>query len=75
VEPVPDPVILRKSGSARNRSWDLCICSQELWPLDPRLDILKTPIVTKTAYCLCMDSSLLQPVIVTVPKRQKHNRV
>ena len=34
VYPVPDP--LRKSGSAGNRTRDLCICSQKLWPLDHR---------------------------------------
>jgi hypothetical protein len=28
---VPDPVLLRKSGSAENQTWDLWICSQELW--------------------------------------------
>jgi hypothetical protein len=27
---VPDPLFLRKSGSAGNRTWDLWICSQEL---------------------------------------------
>ena len=32
--PVPDPLPLRKSGSARNRTRDLCICSQKPWPLD-----------------------------------------
>ena len=32
VDPVPDPLLLRKSGSAGNRTWDLCICSQKLWP-------------------------------------------
>jgi hypothetical protein len=31
---VPDPILLRKSGSAGNRTRDLWICSQELWPLD-----------------------------------------
>jgi hypothetical protein len=31
VDPVPDPLLLRKSGSARNRTRDLWICSQELW--------------------------------------------
>jgi hypothetical protein len=33
VDPVPDPQLLRKSGSTgnRTRSW---ICRQELWPLD-----------------------------------------
>jgi hypothetical protein len=36
VDPVPDPVLLRKSGSAGNRTQDLRICSQELWPLDDR---------------------------------------
>jgi hypothetical protein len=34
VDPVPDPLLLRKSGSAGNRTRDLCICSQKLWPLD-----------------------------------------
>jgi len=36
VDPVPDPLLLRKSGSAGDRTWDLCICSQKLWPLDHR---------------------------------------
>jgi hypothetical protein len=36
VDPVPDPLLLIKPGSAGNRSRDLCICSQELWPLDHR---------------------------------------
>ena len=34
--PVPDPLLLRKSGSAGDRTRDLCICSQKLWPLDHR---------------------------------------
>jgi hypothetical protein len=36
VNPVPDPILLRKPGSAGNRTRDLWICSQELWPLDHR---------------------------------------
>jgi hypothetical protein len=32
VDPIPDP-LLRKSGSAGNQTWDLWICSQELWSL------------------------------------------
>jgi hypothetical protein len=36
VDPVPDPILLRKSGRARNRIRDLWICSQVLWPLDHR---------------------------------------
>jgi hypothetical protein len=36
VDLIPDPLLLRRSGSAGNRSRDLWICSQELWPLDHR---------------------------------------
>jgi hypothetical protein len=36
VDPIPDLLLLRKSGSAENRARDLWICSQELWPLDHR---------------------------------------
>jgi len=36
VDPVPDPLLLGKSGSAGDRTRDLCICSQKLWSLDHR---------------------------------------
>jgi hypothetical protein len=36
VDSVTDPILLRKSCSAGNRSRDLWICSQKLWPLDHR---------------------------------------
>jgi hypothetical protein len=36
VDPVPDPLLLRKSGNAGNRTQDLGICSHKLWPLDHR---------------------------------------
>jgi hypothetical protein len=36
VDPVPDPLLLRKSGSVGNRTRDLWFCSQELLPLDHR---------------------------------------
>jgi hypothetical protein len=36
VDPVPDPLLLRKYGRAGYRTRDLCICSQKLWPLDHR---------------------------------------
>jgi hypothetical protein len=36
VNPVPDPLLLRKSGGAGNQTRDLWICSQKLWPLDHR---------------------------------------
>jgi hypothetical protein len=34
VDPVPDPLLLRKSGSAGNRTRDLWVCNQEVWPLE-----------------------------------------
>jgi hypothetical protein len=36
VDPVPDPLLLRKSGRAGNRTRDLWNCSQELCPQDHR---------------------------------------
>jgi hypothetical protein len=36
VDPVPDPLLHRKSGGAGNRTRVFWICSQELWPLDHR---------------------------------------
>jgi hypothetical protein len=34
VEPVPDPQLIKKSGSAGNHTRYLWICSQEIRPLD-----------------------------------------
>jgi hypothetical protein len=36
VDTVPDPLLLRKSGSTGNRTRVLWVCSQEVWPLDHR---------------------------------------
>jgi hypothetical protein len=36
VDPIPDPLLLRKSGIAGNRTRDLCDCNQKLSALDPR---------------------------------------
>jgi hypothetical protein len=36
VDPVPDPLLLRKFGTAGNRTQDLWINSQELWTLKHR---------------------------------------
>jgi hypothetical protein len=43
VDPVPDPLLLRKSGSAGNQTQDLRICSQKLWPLDHRGGLIGLP--------------------------------
>jgi hypothetical protein len=44
VDHVSDPLVLRKSGSAGNRSRNLWICSQELWPLDHTVEVIHTQI-------------------------------
>jgi hypothetical protein len=36
VDPVPNQLLLRKSGSAGNQTRDLCISGQKLWPLEYR---------------------------------------
>jgi hypothetical protein len=36
MDPVPDPLLLKKSCSAAIQTRDFWICSQELWPLDHR---------------------------------------
>jgi hypothetical protein len=36
VDPVPDPLLLRKRGSVGSRTRDLWVSSQELYPLDHR---------------------------------------
>jgi hypothetical protein len=36
MDPVSDPLLLRKSGSAGNRTRDFWVCSQELLELDQR---------------------------------------
>jgi hypothetical protein len=36
VDPVPDSLLLRKSGSPGNRTQGLWVCSQEIWSLDQR---------------------------------------
>jgi hypothetical protein len=36
VDPIPDPLLLRKYGSSGNRTQSIWICSQKLWILDHR---------------------------------------
>jgi hypothetical protein len=42
VDPVPDPVLLRKSGSVVNRTRDLWVSSQKLWLLYRRGGLRRT---------------------------------
>jgi hypothetical protein len=55
VFPVPGPLLLRKSGSAGNRTRDLWICSQELWPLDHRGGQLRTVSIINYIYISSYD--------------------
>jgi hypothetical protein len=48
VDPVPDPPLLRKSGSAGNWTQDLWICSQKLWPLHHRGGLFNTKHFSNT---------------------------
>jgi hypothetical protein len=56
VDPVPDPLLLRKFGSAQNLTQDLWVNIQKLWPLDHRggqgpiivIIIIIIIIITKT---------------------------
>jgi hypothetical protein len=41
VDPVPDPLLLKKNSSAGNQTQDLCSCSQEPWPLEHRGGLYK----------------------------------
>jgi hypothetical protein len=47
VDPVPEPLLPRKSGSAGNRSRDLWICSKKLWLLDHRSGLYETIVMRK----------------------------
>jgi hypothetical protein len=42
VDPVPDPLLLRKPGNAGNRTRTFWICSMKLWPLDHRGGLLSS---------------------------------
>jgi hypothetical protein len=44
LDPVPEALRVRESGSIRNRTWNLWICIQELWPRPQRRFIIFLPI-------------------------------
>jgi hypothetical protein len=52
VDPVPDALLLRKSGSSGNQILDLWICSQELWPLGHRGVLQRIKIISKIKFCI-----------------------
>ena len=70
MDPVPGPLLLRKSGSAGDRTRDLCICSQKLWPLD-HICRYTTTIKWRARAC---SSSVLQAVRPTRCQKGRNNR-
>jgi hypothetical protein len=54
VHPVPDPLLLKKSGRAGNRTHDIRICIQKLWSLNHRggLQSPSPPIYLKSMLIL-----------------------
>jgi hypothetical protein len=64
-DPVPDPLSLRKSGSAGNRIRDLWIISQELWPLDHRGG-RGSQTLTHNVWTECRSVMLNQAALITV---------
>jgi hypothetical protein len=50
VDPVPDPLLLRKFRSSGNRKRNLWICSQEPWPLDHRGGLVMYAMVLKRIF-------------------------
>jgi hypothetical protein len=54
VDPVPEPLLLRKSGSSGNRALDLWICSQELLPLDHRSGQVRSRTQAMEFVCLSL---------------------
>jgi hypothetical protein len=63
VDSVPDPLFLRKSGSPGNRTRDLWICSQKLWPLDHRGGLRNFQLIRnleiKTTRVIFLDESYI----------------
>jgi hypothetical protein len=68
VDPVPDPLLLKKSGSARESNRDLWICSQELWPLDHRDDLQRSiiPITSPNPVSSCWHVKSVSSVCTSV---------
>jgi hypothetical protein len=66
VDPIPDPLLLRKSGSDGNRTKNLWICSQKLWPLDHRSGQIVATCSTNQWYFSsnCMVSHLRRPYLL-----------
>jgi hypothetical protein len=60
VDPVPDLLLLWKSGSARNRTRDLWVCSQEVWTLDHRGGLASITVTTNYNHLKYL---LLQPAL------------
>jgi hypothetical protein len=73
--PCSRPLLLRKSGSAGNRTWDLWICSQELWSLDHRgghRDLIKIYQFYMKHFLICWIFNKIGNIIHGVNSLQWH---
>jgi hypothetical protein len=61
VDPVPNPLLLTKSGSAENRTRNLWICSQELWPLGQRCSHFSQMYHQQSHQCIIFSHRLPPP--------------
>jgi hypothetical protein len=69
VDSVPDPLLIRKSGSARNRTQDLWIRKQELWPLDHRAGHFNENNDSESVCFLPQAKGLEAPTLLGPPDR------
>jgi hypothetical protein len=60
VDPVPDPLLLRKSRSPENQTRDFLICSQELWPLDHRSGRYRSRTMNNASIALLLGFAAFQ---------------
>jgi hypothetical protein len=66
VDPVPDPLLLRKCGTVENRTRDLWVCSQEQKPQRrPQLSLIKLKYINQFRGATSDSRSSGQKVIPT----------
>jgi hypothetical protein len=56
-DPVPDPLLIRKSSRPGNWTRDLWICSQKLWPLDHRGSLYEPWKILKLKITICSNTT------------------
>jgi hypothetical protein len=68
---VPDPLLVRKSGSAENRTRDLWVSSHQLHPMSPKIQFYSQPFLRAEAH---QQKCPLQNSLLRFIARQSDNR-